>query len=82
MSFNSSNLDLESFRAYLLSILKVLVVPAGYEQDVGSLPHVFDNQLRRFIGAHFVQQTYNWKNSIKKPTYIVTRYYSYSHLGT
>ena len=53
---------------YLASILKVLVVPAGYEQDVGSLPHVFDNQLRRFIGAHFVQQTYNWKNSIKKPT--------------
>ena len=68
MSFNSSNLDLESFRAYIASILKVLVVPAGYEQDVGSLPHVFDNQLRRFIGAHFVQQTYNWKNSIKKPT--------------
>ena len=51
---------------YLETILKALVVPAGYEQDAGSLPHVFDNQLRRFIGAHFVQQTYNWKNSIKK----------------
>ena len=59
---------LNIFAVYLASILKVLVVPAGYEQDVGSLPHVFDNQLRRFIGAHFVQQTYNWKNSIKKPT--------------